>query len=79
MFPIKLTEYRYVNPEAVLQTHFWPEGDNRCNKPLFIVVFENTDFSPEYVWGDEALEAFENWRLAYVSHNQMVCLDATNG
>jgi hypothetical protein len=63
MFPIKLTEHVYVNPNAVVLVELTPNNDG--GEVFLTVVFENPDLSHLYLRGPEAVEAFANWQTAH--------------
>ena len=65
MFPIKLTDNEYVNPEAILHDEFSP-GSNA----VFTLIFQNTEFDPLQFRGAVAEEAFANWKAAYAERAQ---------
>jgi hypothetical protein len=64
MFPIKLTEHHYINPDAVLYAEFRP-GDAEGDDAGFAVVLRNNDYNPLWFRGPQAEEAFSNWKAAY--------------
>jgi len=64
MFPIKLTEHVYVNPEAIVEIEYIPAG-RYCEYPLFNVIHENPDLHVVTLKGSEADEALANWQNAY--------------
>jgi len=65
MFPIKITENEYVNPDAVLFALFTPNGASSSDPAVFVLVFEDPEVLDRVYKGPEAEEAFENWKRAY--------------
>lgn len=60
MFPIKLTESHYINPEAIDQLSIRPKTDERSAD--LCIVFSDENQVPLEVYGEEAEEAMMNWR-----------------
>lgn len=60
MFPIRLTEHVYVNPEAIVEIEYIPAG-RYCDYPLFRAIHQNPDLNAVQLKGPEADEAFANW------------------
>jgi|GEM_PF-2761133 len=68
MFPTKLTDHLYVNPDAIVLIDFTP---NENGDDAFItVIFENPDLSHLYLRGAKAVEAFGNWQAAHESQQR---------
>jgi hypothetical protein len=68
MFPIKLTEYLYINPDALLLVELAPKTE--ANDAFLTVIFENPELSHLYLRGPKALEAFVNWQAAHEGQRQ---------
>ena len=64
MFPVKLTENRYLNPEAAADIEFTPKGV-LCEDAFFTVLFLNNQLLPIQLKGSEADEAFANWKATH--------------
>jgi hypothetical protein len=64
MFPLKLTENLYLNPEGIADIEYTPKG-KLGNDPFFNVRFLNNQLLAIHLKSDEADEAFLNWRAAY--------------
>lgn len=60
MIPIKLTENRYINPEAIDQVLIRPKTDER--PAALYIVFSDDNQIPLEVYDEEAEEAIANWR-----------------
>jgi hypothetical protein len=68
MFPIKLNDHLYVNPDAIVLFEFTPNTNS--DKAFLTLIFENTELSHLYLRGDEAVEAFANWKAAHASQDR---------
>jgi hypothetical protein len=64
MFPVRLTENRYVNPDAIADIEYTPKG-SRSDDAFFTVLFLNNQTPLVHLKGDEADEALENWKAAH--------------
>jgi len=73
MFPIKLLETEWVNPEAVLHVDFIPKNQSASQAAVFNLSFQNTDFYPLQYRGADAEEAFDNWKEAYAREASAPC------
>jgi len=69
MFPIKLTENRYMNPEAAADIEYTPTGVF-SDHSFFTVLFLNNQLSPIHLKSDEAEEAFANWKAVLDDRRQ---------
>jgi hypothetical protein len=61
MLPIKLTQHLYLNPETIAQAEYTPKGRLGIHE-FFTVLFSNSDLQPVHLKGEEADEAFTNWK-----------------
>jgi hypothetical protein len=75
MFPIKLLETEYVNPDAVQYVQLIPKGQGASDAAVFRLFYRNTEFLPLEYRGAEAEEAFENWKTAYAREVSTSCCD----
>jgi hypothetical protein len=65
MAHIKLTEAHYVDPEAVAQAYL----DKLYDGPFMEVFFKAEHLGSTYFRGDEAVEAWANWK-AYADNQK---------
>lgn len=74
MFPIKLNENRYLNPEAAADIEYTPTGVF-SDHSFFTVLFLNSQLQPLHLKGDVAEEAFANWKTAHEDRRQQAAAD----
>jgi hypothetical protein len=68
MFPIKMTEHLYINPDALLLVELAPNKE--ANDAFLTIIFENSELSHLYLRGAKAEEAFANWQAAHEEQRQ---------